>query len=173
MKSTNISASSTLQTEGLGISFGDFHAVKDVSITLEPGARQALIGPNGAGKTTLINLLTGVYKPTAGRILFGGQDITYLSCDQRARMGLVRTFQINTLFPHLTPLESVVLAICGAMLIWEARTGGFRHAAPASGRLRHTMFHVRPADGRQPRGSPKVRSAGSSEAAEAARRLSE
>ena len=108
----NAITSAGLRTEGLGISFGDFHAVRDVSITLEPGARQALIGPNGAGKTTLINLLPGVYKPTAGRIWLGEQEITHLSCDARARMGLVRTFQINTLFPHMTPLDSVVLAIC-------------------------------------------------------------
>ncbi|MEG1767587.1 MAG: ABC transporter ATP-binding protein [Comamonas sp.] len=104
--------SSTLTTEGLGIRFGAFQAVGDVSLTLVPGARQALIGPNGAGKTTLINLLTGVYQPTSGRIYLDGQDITDLRCDQRARLGLVRTFQINTLFPSLTPLESVVLAIC-------------------------------------------------------------
>ena len=100
-----------LQTQGLGISFGAFHAVADVDLSLEPGARQALIGPNGAGKTTLINLLTGVYRPTAGRIRMDGQDITALSADKRARMGLARTFQINTLFPSLTPLLSVVLAI--------------------------------------------------------------
>ena len=102
---------SALQTRGLGIRFGAFQAVADVNLTLEPGARQALIGPNGAGKTTLINLLTGVYRPGSGAVHMGDQDITALSCDQRARMGLVRTFQINTLFPSLTPLLSVVLAI--------------------------------------------------------------
>ncbi|WP_038212012.1 ABC transporter ATP-binding protein [Xenophilus azovorans] len=102
---------SALQTRGLGIRFGAFDAVADVDLTLEPGARQALIGPNGAGKTTLINLLTGVYRPSSGMVRMGDQDITALSCDQRARMGLVRTFQINTLFPSLTPLLSVVLAI--------------------------------------------------------------
>ncbi|MDR1967193.1 MAG: ABC transporter ATP-binding protein [Burkholderiaceae bacterium] len=104
-------ATHALQTQGLGIRFGDFRAVDEVSLTLEPGARQALIGPNGAGKTTLINLLTGVLRPSAGRILLGGEDISALSCDRRARLGLVRTFQINTLFPSLTPLLSVVLAI--------------------------------------------------------------
>ena len=107
-----MSQPSALKTQGLGISFGAFHAVADVNISLEPGARQALIGPNGAGKTTLINLLTGVYRPSAGQIQMNGQDITALACDQRARMGLARTFQINTLFPSLTPLLSVVLAIC-------------------------------------------------------------
>lgn len=104
-------AAATLRTHDLGIRFGAFRAVDGVNLTLEPGARQALIGPNGAGKTTLINLLTGVYRPTSGRIQLGDKDITALSCDQRARIGLVRTFQINTLFPSLTPLLSVVLAI--------------------------------------------------------------
>ena len=101
----------TLRTQGLGIRFGEFQAVSDVNLSLEPGARQALIGPNGAGKTTLINLLTGVFKPTSGSIHMGDHDLTRLSADKRARMGLSRTFQINTLFPSLTPLLSVVLAI--------------------------------------------------------------
>jgi branched-chain amino acid transport system ATP-binding protein len=103
---------SALETHGLGISFGAFHAVADVNLSLEPGARQALIGPNGAGKTTLINLLTGIYRPSAGSIRMNGQDITAMPADRRARQGLARTFQINTLFPSLTPLSSIVLAIC-------------------------------------------------------------
>ena len=119
-----------LQTHGLGVRFGAFQAVNDVHLSLEPGARQALIGPNGAGKTTLINLLTGVIRPTAGRIEMDGQDITGFAADRRARMGLARTFQINTLFPSLTPLLSVVLAISereglGAVW-WRPLT---RHAA--------------------------------------------
>jgi branched-chain amino acid transport system ATP-binding protein len=101
----------TLRTHDLGIRFGAFQAVSEVNLSLEPGARQALIGPNGAGKTTLINLLTGVFKPTSGSIHMGDRDITRLAGDKRARMGLARTFQINTLFPSLTPLLSVVLAI--------------------------------------------------------------
>lgn len=105
-------ASLVLRTRGLGVRFGAFVVVNDVNLTLEPGARQALIGPNGAGKTTFINLLTGVLKPTSGSIHLGEQDITAYSCDRRARIGLVRTFQINTLFPTFTPLTSVVLAIC-------------------------------------------------------------
>ncbi|RUR66555.1 ATP-binding cassette domain-containing protein [Variovorax guangxiensis] len=104
-------ATHTLRTQDLGVRFGAFQAVADVNLSLEPGARQALIGPNGAGKTTLINLLTGVLKPTSGSIHMGGTDITRLPGDKRARMGLARTFQINTLFPSLTPLLSVVLAI--------------------------------------------------------------
>jgi branched-chain amino acid transport system ATP-binding protein len=110
-----------LRTRELGISFGAFRAVSDVNLSLEPGARQALIGPNGAGKTTLINLLTGVFKPTRGTIHMGEHELTSLSADKRARMGLARTFQINTLFPRLTPLLSVVLAISereGLGAIW-------------------------------------------------------
>src|SRR6202041_908526 len=71
-----------------------------------------LIGPNGAGKTTLINLMTGMLRPDAGRILVEEADITALPPDQRVRRGLVRTYQINSLFPHLTALESVTLAVC-------------------------------------------------------------
>jgi branched-chain amino acid transport system ATP-binding protein len=103
--------SAVLQTSGLGISFGGFRAVSDVNLRLEAGARQALIGPNGAGKTTLINLLTGVLRPTQGSIHLGGQELTHVSADRRARLGLSRTFQINTLFPRMTPLESVVAAV--------------------------------------------------------------
>jgi branched-chain amino acid transport system ATP-binding protein len=73
--------------------------------------RYALIGPNGAGKTTLINLITGMLQPDAGQIFLGGKDITALRPDARVRQGLARTFQINTLFPNLTALESVTLAV--------------------------------------------------------------
>ena len=79
---------------------------------MPPGVRYALIGPNGAGKTTLINLITGMLRPDAGRIMLGDDDITALPPEQRVRRGLVRTFQINSLFPHLTALESVTLAVC-------------------------------------------------------------
>lgn len=101
-----------LKTENLSKSWGAFVANSDVNLTLEVGARHALIGPNGAGKTTFINLLTGVYTPSAGRVFLDGQDVTALSQHQRVKRGMTRTFQINTLFPGLTVLESVVLAIC-------------------------------------------------------------
>ncbi|MCW3476425.1 ABC transporter ATP-binding protein [Limobrevibacterium gyesilva] len=100
-----------LETIGLHRRFGGLAATSDVSLQLQRGARHALIGPNGAGKTTLINLLTGVLRPSAGRILLDGADITALRPDQRVRRGLVRTFQINQLFPELTPLMTVGLAI--------------------------------------------------------------
>ena len=100
-----------LEARGLIRHFGALTATDDVSFEVQPGARQALIGPNGAGKTTLINLLTGVLKPTAGQVWLAGRDVTRLAPSARVRMGLTRTFQINQLFPHLTPAESLGLAI--------------------------------------------------------------
>src|SRR6516225_3824372 len=100
-----------LETAGLEKHFGGIAAVNGVSLTIEKGARHALIGPNGAGKTTVINLLTGVLRPSAGRILLEGRDITALEAHKRVRLGLTRTFQINQLFLDLTPLETVGLAI--------------------------------------------------------------
>jgi branched-chain amino acid transport system ATP-binding protein len=100
-----------LEARGLSCNFGPLIATDDVSFILEPGARRALIGPNGAGKTTLINLLTGVIKPTAGQVMLEGRDVTGLASSARVRMGLSRTFQINQLFPDLTPAESLGLAI--------------------------------------------------------------
>ena len=103
---------SVLRTEGLSKRWGAFNAVSDVSLTFAPGSRHALIGPNGAGKTTFINLLTGVFPPTAGQVFLGDENITGLPQHVRVKRGMTRTFQINTLFPGLTVLESVVLAIC-------------------------------------------------------------
>ena len=104
-----------LETSGLEKHFGGIAAVNGVSLAIEKGARHALIGPNGAGKTTVINLLTGVLRPTAGRILLEGQDITALNCHSRVRLGLARTFQINQLFLDLTPLETIGLAMSERM----------------------------------------------------------
>jgi branched-chain amino acid transport system ATP-binding protein len=103
---------SALRTAGLSKHWGGFKANDGIDLSLPAGARHALIGPNGAGKTTLINLLTGVYAPTAGEVFLGGENITRLPQHQRVKRGMTRTFQINTLFPGLTVLESVVLAIC-------------------------------------------------------------
>ncbi len=101
-----------LAAHGLNKSFGSLVVASDIELTLPAGVRYALIGPNGAGKTTLINLMTGMLRPDAGRIVLGDDDITALAPEQRVRRGLVRTFQINSLFPHLTALESVTLAVC-------------------------------------------------------------
>jgi len=100
-----------LETVALDRHFGGIIATNQVSLRVEKGARHALIGPNGAGKTTLINLLTGVLRPTAGRILLDGRDITALEPHRRVRLGIARTFQINQLFADLTPLETLGLAV--------------------------------------------------------------
>jgi ABC-type branched-subunit amino acid transport system ATPase component len=100
-----------LRAEALKKSFGKLEVTRDVAISLPRGARYALIGPNGAGKTTLINLLTGQLRPDAGRIELDGGDITALKPADRVRRGLSRTFQINTLFPDLAPIEAVTLAV--------------------------------------------------------------
>src|SRR6185436_10523984 len=89
-----------------------FRANSDITLEFAPGARHALIGPNGAGKTTFINLLTGALPPTSGEVFLGAENITALPQHARVKRGMTRTFQINTLFPGLTVLESVVLAIC-------------------------------------------------------------
>jgi branched-chain amino acid transport system ATP-binding protein len=101
-----------LATRGLNKSFGSLIVAADIELNLPQGVRYALIGPNGAGKTTLINMMTGMLRPDGGSIFLGGDDITALPPEQRVRLGLVRTFQINALFPHLTALESVTLAVC-------------------------------------------------------------
>jgi ABC-type branched-subunit amino acid transport system ATPase component len=100
-----------LETIGLEKRFGGIVAAHDVSLAVEKGARHALIGPNGAGKTTVINMLTGVLRPTAGRIMLEGRDITDATPHERVRLGMARTFQINQLFLDLTPLESIGLVI--------------------------------------------------------------
>ena len=104
-----------LETRGLVKTFGGLIATNDVSLRLPQGARHALIGPNGAGKTTLINLLTGVIPPTSGEILLEGRDIGSLGVEERVRLGLTRTFQINQLFADLTPIETVALAVSERM----------------------------------------------------------
>ena len=101
-----------LATAGLGKRFGSLIVANDVGLSLPKGARHALIGPNGAGKTTLINMITGAVKPDSGSILLGGDNITKLPPEARVKRGIARTFQITTLFPHLSALEAVTLAVC-------------------------------------------------------------
>ena len=100
-----------LETEGLTKEFRGFVAVKDVTLRVRRGSIHALIGPNGAGKTTCFNLLTHFLTPTRGRIRFQGRDITGSSPAVIARLGLVRSFQISAVFPHLTVLENVRVAL--------------------------------------------------------------
>ncbi|HYZ24210.1 MAG TPA: ABC transporter ATP-binding protein [Rhodopila sp.] len=100
-----------LETDGLTREFGGFVAVDGVSLRVKTGTIHALIGPNGAGKTTCFNLLTAFLAPTRGTIKFKGRDITGMKPAMVARLGLVRSFQISAVFPHLTALENVRLAL--------------------------------------------------------------
>jgi branched-chain amino acid transport system ATP-binding protein len=100
-----------LQTQGLTKEFAGFVAVREVSLQVRRGTIHALIGPNGAGKTTCFNLLTKFLTPTRGKILYNDRDITDLKPADVARLGLVRSFQISAVFPHLTALENVRIAL--------------------------------------------------------------
>jgi branched-chain amino acid transport system ATP-binding protein len=104
-----------LQTQGLTKEFRGFSAVKNVNLNIRRGTIHALIGPNGAGKTTCFNLITKFLQPTAGRILYKGRDITAVSPHAVARLGLVRSFQISAVFPHLSVLENVRVALQRAL----------------------------------------------------------
>jgi branched-chain amino acid transport system ATP-binding protein len=100
-----------LELKGLSKSFGGLHAVRDVTFKIMPGDRKAIIGPNGAGKTTLFNLITGIFPATSGQVLLFGRDITTWPSHRRTALGMARTFQITSLFPKLTVLDNVLLAI--------------------------------------------------------------
>ncbi len=100
-----------LETRSLTKEFKGFVAVKDVSLKVRRGSIHALIGPNGAGKTTCFNLLTHFLAPTRGQIFYKGEEITGSSPSSIARMGLVRSFQISAVFPHLTVLQNVRVAL--------------------------------------------------------------
>jgi ABC-type branched-subunit amino acid transport system ATPase component len=100
-----------LSTRNLNKKFGSLVVAQDVALELPRGVRYALIGPNGAGKTTLMNLMTGMLRPDSGQIFLNGEEISALRPDARVKKGLARTFQINTLFPRLSALEAVALAV--------------------------------------------------------------
>ena len=117
-----------LEVEGIDLRFGGIHALRGVSFAAAPGQITAVIGPNGAGKTSVFNTISGFYRPAAGRIVLGGQDITQVPVHRRAGMGLARTFQNIALFRGLTVLENVKLGghhTLGAGL-FSAMTGGRR-----------------------------------------------
>jgi branched-chain amino acid transport system ATP-binding protein len=100
-----------LETRALSRSFGALRAVADVSFAVEPGELRAIIGPNGAGKTSFFHLISGVIRPSGGRVLFQGEEISALPAPARCRRGISRTFQITSIFPELTVLENVRVSI--------------------------------------------------------------
>jgi branched-chain amino acid transport system ATP-binding protein len=109
-----------LEVENLSVHFGGLAAVDNVSFTVEESERLVMIGPNGAGKTTLFNLLTGQLKPSGGKVLFKGQDITHKPVFARTQLGMARSFQITSLFPNETVLTNALIALQGV------RAGRFR-----------------------------------------------
>jgi branched-chain amino acid transport system ATP-binding protein len=100
-----------LEARHLAKSFGALEVTRDVSLVLPAGARHAVVGPNGSGKTTLFNLLAGEVRPDAGQVMLGGQDVTGLAPDARARAGLARSFQKSNLFPDLSVRDNLALAL--------------------------------------------------------------
>jgi len=124
------SGGKALNVEGLTKNFGGLRALDHVTLSVTPGERLAIIGPNGAGKTTFFNIVTGVLQPSAGRIRFFDRDVTSLPIHARARLGLARTFQITTLFPRLSVLQSVLLAVQaadGVRFVLHRALTGYRH----------------------------------------------
>ena len=98
-----------LSIDSVSMRFGGLQAIAELSFDIEQGTIRGLIGPNGAGKTTLFNVISGVYKPTDGKILFKGQDISHLKPPQTARLGIIRTFQAITLFKDFSVLKNVMV----------------------------------------------------------------
>src|SRR5215475_14593569 len=105
------SAVTALVIDRLGKNFGGLQALHDLSLEVQPGERRVILGPNGAGKTTLFNLIGGQLSPSSGRIFLFDHEVTKLPPFRRAALGLARTFQITTLFPNLTVLENMLLAV--------------------------------------------------------------
>ena len=142
-----------LEARGLTKMFGGFAAVKNVDLSVRRGAIHALIGPNGAGKTTCFNLLTKTLQPTEGTILFEGTDISRLRTADVARLGLVRSFQISAIFPQLTVLENVRVALQSsygrAFQFWRSLTA----VEPLNRRVMDLLQQVGLADSAQVRAS--------------------
>jgi branched-chain amino acid transport system ATP-binding protein len=117
-----------LETRGLCKSFGALEVAREIDFRLERGARHALIGPNGAGKTTFVNLLSGLLRPSRGRVLLEGEDLTGLAQARRVKRGIARTFQVNQLFRRLTVLDNVCIAVAERLGVggWMLRPAGRR-----------------------------------------------
>lgn len=131
-----------LEALNLHHAYGAHPVIRDLTLRVVPGARQAIIGPNGAGKTTLIHLLTGFQRPQSGTLHLLGQDVTALSPEARVKRGLVRSFQITQLFPTLSPRTSLLLALAerdgAASSLWRPLAGNTAREAEAEALLAET-----------------------------------
>ena len=113
MSQSQTNGVAALELRGVCKSFGGLQATREVTLRIMPGDRKAIIGPNGAGKTTLFNLITGIFPVSSGHVLLFGQDVTKWPSHRRTALGMARTFQVTSLFPKLTVLDNVLLAIKG------------------------------------------------------------
>lgn len=127
-----------LRTEQLSMEFGGLRAVSDLDLSISEGEIIGLIGPNGAGKTTVFNVITGVYRPTTGRVIFNGQDITGWRPDQVTAKGIARTFQNIRLFNSMTVLENVMIS---KHVRLQSTLGEAVLGLPRYGRERHKHYH--------------------------------
>jgi branched-chain amino acid transport system ATP-binding protein len=134
-------SASILSTRNLGLDIGGATIVADVSLEVPESEFLGIIGPNGAGKTSLFNLLSGLYRPTAGAVLLDGEDVTGRPPHSRTQAGLGRTFQISSVFPRLSSLENVRLAA-------EAKLGGTMRLWRRASRVREALDRARWALGR-------------------------
>jgi branched-chain amino acid transport system ATP-binding protein len=136
-----------LELVGLSKSFGGLHAVRSVDLCVMPGDRKAIIGPNGAGKTTLFNLITGILRSSDGKVLLYGNDVTTWPSHRRTALGMARTFQITSLFPRLSVLDNVLLAIKGVRpskyVTWRFMSSYRDVYAKAEALLEQASFHDR------------------------------
>src|SRR6201997_5486182 len=142
-----IDAAPVLELKDLSKAFGGLRAVRGVDLAIMPGDRKAIIGPNGAGKTTLFNLITGILPATSGEVRLFGRNVTGWPSHRRARLGMARTFQITSLFPRLSVLDNVLLAIQGVrpskFVAWRFMTS-YRDTYAKAGRLlERAGFHDR------------------------------
>ena len=108
-----MSSQPSLRVEDVSRNFGSLQALLSINLSVEPGERRAIIGPNGAGKTTLFHIVSGTMPPSSGRVHLFGRDITSLPAHRRALLGMSRTYQVTNLFPSLSVLDNVLLAITG------------------------------------------------------------
>jgi branched-chain amino acid transport system ATP-binding protein len=147
MSEQRTDAAPCLELRGLTKAFGGLLAVSDLSLSVYPGERKGILGPNGAGKTTLFNLITGVFPPSSGQVLLFGKDVTRWPVHRRTYLGMARTFQVTNLFPRLTVLDNVLLAVQGVkamkFTMWRPLATYAREHAKAREMLERAGFWER------------------------------